>query len=82
MSKINQFSVCQFFVDGSYEYVRRWVIDEDAVAAFAHYTDNVASRMGLTKRVIITDGGDCICMEWKYGEGIVFPPPEKRRQGT
>jgi len=28
----------------------------------------------MVKRVIITDGGDCINFEWKKGEGIVFPP--------
>ena len=74
---IPQFSVCQFFIDGQYEYVRRGVIAKEALAAFAHYTNNVATRMGIVKRVIITDAGDCICMEWKHGEGIVFPPPAK-----
>jgi len=72
-----QFSVCQFFRDGTYEYVRRGVMPQEAIAAFAHYTGNVASRMGLVDRVIITDGGDYICMEWKFGKGIVFPPPSK-----
>jgi len=60
-------------MDGSYEYVRRYVSVEEAARAFKFYTSNVASRIGTTTRVIITDGGDCINYEWKFGEGIVFP---------
>jgi hypothetical protein len=28
-----EFSVCQFFEDGQYEYTRRWVSAEEAVTA-------------------------------------------------
>ena len=69
---VNEFSVCQFFKNGSYEYVRRYVSAEEAVKAFHHYTTNVASRVGIVTRVIITDGGDCISMEWENGK-ITFP---------
>lgn len=68
-----EFSVAQFFDDDHYEYVRRFVSDEEAVKAFAHYTSSVAARMGMVKRVIITDGGDCTNYEWQYGKGITFP---------
>jgi hypothetical protein len=73
----NEFSVCQFFEDDTYEYVRRYVSAEEAMKAFQHYTNNVAVKLGVTKRVIITDGGDCINMEWIYGKGITFPPQSK-----
>lgn len=72
----DEFSVCQFFEDGSYEYVRRFVSAEEAMQAFRHYTNNVATRMGITRRVIITDGGDCTNAEWQYGKGIIYPPQE------
>lgn len=72
----NEFSVCQFFEDGSYEYVRRNVSAEEAVNAAKHYTTSVGARMGMTRRVIITDGGDYCNFEWKYGEGITYPPRE------
>ena len=72
-----EFSVCQFFPDDSYEYVRRYVSAEEAVKAFGHYTNNVASKIGVTKRVIITDGGDCVTLEWQQGKGITFPPEYK-----
>ena len=67
-----KFNVCQFFEDGSYEYVRRFVPAEEAVKAAHHYCNSVAARMGITKRVIITDGGDSINFEWKFGEGVTF----------
>lgn len=74
-----EFSVCQFFEDDTYEYVRRLVDAEEAVTAARHYTDNVAAKMGITKRVIITDGGDCCVFEWLAGKGVVYPTPEMRR---
>ena len=74
------FSVCQFFEDDSYEYVRRYVTLEEAVGAAKFFTNNVAASIGLTKRVIITDALDCIVFEWKFGEGIIFPPIESKSQ--
>jgi len=75
-----EWSVCQFFMDGSYEYVRHHVMAEEAVKAFRHYTTSVGARIGTTVRVIITDGGDCISMEWEHGKGITFPKPEDDKQ--
>jgi hypothetical protein len=69
-----EFSVCQFFEDGSYEYVRRNVGAEEAVNAAKHYTSSVGAQLGTTRRVIITDGGDSTNFEWKYGEGVTYPP--------
>ena len=69
-----EFSVCQFFPDGSYEYARRYVTDTEAMKAFSFFTTNVAAKAGLTRRVIVTDGGDCINAEWEYGKGFTFPP--------
>ena len=45
--------------------MRRNVGAEEAVKAAKHYTENVGARMGITKRVIITDGSDYICFEWQ-----------------
>ncbi|MGH8258810.1 MAG: hypothetical protein ACREUG_03870, partial [Steroidobacteraceae bacterium] len=68
------FSVYQFFPDESYECVREGVRAEEAVQAAKHYCTSVGAKLGTTRRVIITDGGDSIVFEWKHGEGIVFPP--------
>jgi hypothetical protein len=75
-----EFSVCQFFKGGVYEYVRRFVGPEEAVKTAHHYTHNVAAKLGMVERVIITDGGDDCCFEWKRGEGVTFPPEARGRQ--
>jgi hypothetical protein len=75
-----EFSVTQFFHGGGCEIVRRSVDAEEAMKAFKHYTDNVSARMGLTQRVIITDGGDYTNMEWKLGEGITFGLEEQLKK--
>lgn len=72
-----RFCVYQFFDTGGYERVREFVSSEEAVKAARHYTTSVAARMGITTRVIITDGGDLICFEWIYGKGVVFPTEEQ-----
>lgn len=69
-----EFSVCQFFSDGTYEYVRRWVNAEEAVKVAKHYTGSAGAKLGTTVKVIITDGGDMTAFEWQHGKGIVFPP--------
>lgn len=70
------FNVVQFFEDGTYEYVRKGVTDEEAVLAAKHYCTSVGAKMGFVKRVIITDMLDCTNFEWVYGKGVVFPPRE------
>jgi hypothetical protein len=70
----DEYSVCQFFVDDTYEYVRRYVSAEEAMRAALHYTQSVGAQFGSTRRVIITDGGDSICFEWVAGKGVTFPP--------
>ena len=79
---MDEYSVCQFFADERYEYLCRYVSAEEAMRVFRDYTRSVAAQLGITDRVIITDGGDCINMEWKYGQGIVFPPPKQNNPGT
>jgi hypothetical protein len=76
----NEFSVYQFFEDGTYERVRSFVSAPEAMEAVRHYTNNVAVRLGITTRVIITDGGDCTCFEWINGKGVVFPPRPTKEQ--
>jgi hypothetical protein len=74
-----EFSVCQFFKDGNYEYVRRFVGAQEAVETAKHYAESVGAKIGTTRRVIITDGGDCTNFEWKFGEGVVYPPNDGKQ---
>lgn len=76
------FSVCQFFQNGTYQYVRRWVSATEAIQAAGHYAQSVGAQLGTTRRVIITDDDDCTNWEWRYGEGIVFPPPSHANEGS
>jgi hypothetical protein len=45
--------VCQFFVTGDYEFVRRWVGLREAVEAAKHYTNSIAARAGIVTKVIL-----------------------------
>jgi hypothetical protein len=74
----NEFSVYQFFENDDYERVREFVSAEEAVQAAMHYTSSVGAKLGVVKRVIITDGGDCTCFEWLFGQGVVYPPKEEK----
>jgi hypothetical protein len=67
------FSVCQFFADGSHEYVRRRVTAREAVEAAHHYCHSVGAKLGTTVRVIITDEADDTNFEWKFGQGVTYP---------
>lgn len=73
----SEFSVYQFFVDGSQERVREWVSAEEAVKAAHHYTSSIGAKLGFVERVVITDGGDCTVFEWVTGKGVIFPPREE-----
>jgi len=74
METKGEFSVVQFFPDDSYHYVRRFVSQETAVKVTMHYIANVAARLGVTQKVIITNGGDETIFMWEAKKGIVFPP--------
>lgn len=69
-----EFSVYQFFPDETWERVREGVSAEEAAKAAVHYCTSIGARLGTTRRVIITDGGDFTNFEWKFGEGVTYPP--------
>lgn len=75
----NEFSVYSWDKDGNQNEECRFVSMDAAVVAFAFLTGNVAAKTGITRRVIVTDGGDMTNMEWLYHEGITFPPELKGR---
>jgi hypothetical protein len=74
----DEYSVYQFLKNDTYERVREFVGVEEAVKAAKHYSSSVGARLGITRRVIITDDGDHTVFEWKHGEGITFPPEAAR----
>ena len=68
-----EFSVYQWFVNGTYERVLHLVDVNSAVVQACKLATSAGAKIGTTIRVMITDGGDCSCWEWVHGEGIVFP---------
>ena len=77
MSGRSEFSVYQLLADGTTERVRAFVGAEEAVDTFKSLTERPAAQLGIIRRVIITDGGDYTCFEWRYGEGVTFPTREQ-----
>jgi hypothetical protein len=72
----NEFSVYQYFPDDTYERVVHFVDAIKATQVAKQCCTSVGAQLGTTRRVIITDGGDCINFEWIFGQGIVFPTPD------
>lgn len=71
---MERYNVCQFFEDGSYEYLGRALPAEVVVPMAVVACQSLGARLGTTKRVIITDEGDFTNWEWVHGKGIVYPP--------
>jgi hypothetical protein len=71
-----EFSVHVFFPDETSMLDLDHVDAETAVKAAKRLTESLGARMGTTRRVIITDGGDNACFEWRHGKGVVFPERE------
>ena len=74
----DEFSVAQFFASGDHECVLRFVTAKAAVARAVSLVKSLGGRLGTTTRVIITDGGDNINFEWRFGAGVTFPPAQPR----
>lgn len=76
-----EFSVYQFFPDDDYEEVLGFVDAETAMRTVVSLSQSIGGRIGTTVRVIITDGGDCICFEWEFGKGVTFPTEAQIEEG-
>lgn len=72
-----EFSVYQFFHDGSHECLKSHVGAEEAVETARSFILRPAARIGFIQRVMITDGGDFAVFDWQHGKGVVYPPQEK-----
>src|SRR6516165_1657092 len=73
--RAGEFSVYQFFPDDTWERVCQFVDARTACECAFALTRSVGAGIGTTQRVIITDGGDCTCFEWRHGEGVTWPRP-------
>jgi hypothetical protein len=80
MREREQFSVRVYYDDGRRQYVRRFVSAQEVCRAFQHHTRSLGARLGSTVRVIIIDSSDCMVREWKFEQGVTFPPPRGKRK--
>jgi hypothetical protein len=69
-----EFSVVVFYPDGSYEFIARFMTAAEAVPLAKQWTERPGALIGAIARIIITDGGDFAVFEWKFGEGVTYPP--------
>ena len=73
MTERPEYSVYQFFPDERYEPVARLIGAEEAVRLAKQLSESLGARLGTTRRIIITDGGDETVFQWEYGRGVTFP---------
>ena len=78
MERKNEFSVYWWDPLGNWTREKHFVDIETALKTAKSFTERPAALIGVIRRVIITDGGDCMVFEWKFGEGVTFPP---RKEG-
>jgi hypothetical protein len=74
----DEFSVYVFRPDGYYSRELSFVSAERAVTWAKWLTEERAARRGAVAKILITDGGDFTVFEWRFGQGVVFPPLSTR----
>jgi hypothetical protein len=68
------FAVWLFFPDGSHLCEGRGLDAREAVNLACDCTRRPAALLGIVERIIIVDAGDNTTFEWRYRQGVVFPP--------
>jgi hypothetical protein len=68
-----EFSVVEFYYNGSHAYVERWLDAESAVKLAKVCSDGATAAEGFVVKIIITDGGDNTVFQWEQGKGVTFP---------
>ena len=69
-----EYCVYLFFPDGSSLLEGHSLMPEAAVRLAKECSERPAAGFGVIARIIITDGGDHAVFEWRYKEGVTFPP--------
>lgn len=77
MNEEEKFNVVQFLDCDFTEYVGRGLPIKEAIDLAHSYTTRPAARMGIIRRVMITDASDNCCFDWQFRKGIVFPVRSK-----
>jgi len=76
---MDEFSVFWWDKDGGQHRELSFVEAEPAMRAVKRLTSGPAFMLGIVKRIVVTDGGDCCVFEWIKDVGITFPrKPEEQ----
>jgi hypothetical protein len=67
-----EFSVYWWDREGGQHEEMRFVAVESALRAVTRLTQGPAAMLGMVQRVLITDGGDCTCFDWRDGK-LIYP---------
>jgi hypothetical protein len=67
------FKVWWWDPQGYYHLERAGLTGMAAVQLAYDLAQRPATALGIFRRIIITDAGDCTVFEWKHGEGVTFP---------
>ena len=68
------YKVWAFFADDTHYLIADELDAEAAVRMAKRHTETVGARLGTTKRVIIEDYDGHTSFEWRFGEGVTYPP--------
>ena len=74
----DEFSVYAFRRDGTYWRELSFVSAERAVSHAKYLTEHRFALSGYIARIIITDGGDYTVFEWRFVNGVTYPPRQER----
>jgi hypothetical protein len=77
----NEFSVYWSDPDGNTHKELAFVSARDAVEKAHSLSTRPAAKMGVIRKIIITDGADFTCFLWQDGK-VVYPDEVAIRTGT
>jgi len=72
-----EFSVWVFLDDEWHHPLASYTDAKSAVECAVRAIRKAIGPATRIERIIITDGGDHTCFEWRRGEGVTFPPEAK-----
>lgn len=72
----HEFSVVEFYADGTHLYIARWLDAESAVKMAKLCCDEHVNHPDIITKIIITDGGDFTVFEWQPDKGVTWPLAE------
>lgn len=73
-----EFSLYWWDPDGSIHEELRFVGAEEAVKRSFTLANGPAAKMGIVKRIMITDGGDFCVFDWNSDAGVIWPDRESQ----